>query len=126
MIITAVRVPMVENILIFMGDQKLGINDVSFVKVLFILEMETCFISGMLIASASSPLSERLNIFRDYIRLKLFIFEYELLKPNLYLGVSSIGSTFSLLLDGRIEAIAFISQPSGRSIISYGKWSLIE
>ena len=31
---------MVKNILTFMGEQKLGINDLSFVKVLFILEME--------------------------------------------------------------------------------------
>ena len=37
MTITSISVPMVENILTFMGDQKLGINDLSFTKVLFIL-----------------------------------------------------------------------------------------
>ena len=42
MIITAIGVPMVENILTFMGHQKLGINYPSFVKVPFILELETC------------------------------------------------------------------------------------
>ena len=62
MIITAVGAPMVENILTLMGDQKLGIYDLSFVKVLFILEMETCFISGILLARASSSLSLRLDI----------------------------------------------------------------
>ena len=80
--ITTIRVPMVENILTFMGDQKLGVNDLNSVNVLFILEMYTCFISGILLARASSPLSVRFNIFRDYIRLKLFIFAYDLLKPN--------------------------------------------
>ena len=51
--ITVVGVPMVENILTLMGDQKLGINDLSFVKVLFKLKMETCFTSGILLARAS-------------------------------------------------------------------------
>ena len=73
-----------------MGDQKLGINDLSFVKVLFTLEMETCVISGILLARASSPLSVRLDIFRNCTRLKIFIFKYNLLKPNLYSGVSLI------------------------------------
>ena len=31
---------MVENILTFMGDQKLGGNDLSFFNILFILEMD--------------------------------------------------------------------------------------
>ena len=52
MIITVVGVPMVKNNLIFIWDQKLGINDLSFVKVLSILEMKTCFISGILLARA--------------------------------------------------------------------------
>ena len=37
MMITAIGVPMVENILTFMGDQKLGGNDLRFVNLLFIL-----------------------------------------------------------------------------------------
>ena len=45
--------------------------------------------------------------------LKLSIFEYDLLKPNLHLGDSSMGSTFSLLLDGRTKVIAFASQSLG-------------
>ena len=114
MMITAIGVPIVENIWTFRRDQKLGGNDLSFVNVLFILEMDTCFISGILLGKVSSPLSVKLNIFRDCIKLKLFIFEYDLLKPTLYSGVSVMGSTFSLLLDGRTEVIAFDSQPLGR------------
>ena len=97
-----------------MGGQKLGGNDLSFVNILFILKMDTCFNSRILLAKASSPLSVRLDIFRDCIKLKLFIFEYDLFKPNLYSGTSIMGSTFSLLLDGRIEGIVFASQPLGR------------
>ena len=114
MMITATGVPMLENIATFMGDQKLGGNDLSFVNILLILKMDMCFISGILLAKASSLLSVSLNIFMDCIRLNLLIFEYDLLKPNLYLGVSVMGSTFSLLLDGRTKAIAFASEPSGR------------
>ena len=95
-----------------MADQKLGVNDLSFVYILFILEMNTCLISGILLARAYSLLSVRLNTFRDCIKLKLF--EYALLKPNLHSSVSITGSTFSLLLDGRTKVIAFASQPLGR------------
>ena len=45
---------MVEYNLTFIGDQKLGAHDLSFIKVLFILEMETCFISRILLARASN------------------------------------------------------------------------
>ena len=45
MVITGIGVPMVESILTFRGDQKLGVNDLSFVTILFILEMDPCFIS---------------------------------------------------------------------------------
>ena len=54
MIITAIGVPTIENNLIFMGDQTLDINDLSFINVLFILEMEACFVSGILLAKASN------------------------------------------------------------------------
>ena len=39
MMITTFGVPTVKNILTFMGDQKLGGNDLSFVNVLFILKI---------------------------------------------------------------------------------------
>ena len=64
---------MVKHILILMRDQKLGVNDLSFVKVIFIVEMETSFILGIILAMASSLLSLRLIIFRDCIRLNLSI-----------------------------------------------------
>ena len=53
-IITVVGVLMAETNFTFIGDQKLGINDLNFVKVLFIMEMETCFISEILLARASN------------------------------------------------------------------------
>ena len=102
---------MVENILTFMGDQKLGGNDLSFVNVLLLLNVDMCFNSGILLAKASSPLSVRFDIFTDCIKLKLFIFGYGLLKPNLYSGASIMGSMFSLLMDGRTKVIALASQP---------------
>ena len=76
-IISAIGVPMVENILTFIGAQELGRNGLSFVNIIFILKMDTCFISGILLAKASSPLSVRVGIFRDWIKLKLFIFDYD-------------------------------------------------
>ena len=56
----------------------------------------------------------RFDIFNNYIKLKLFIFEYDLLNPVLYSVASMEGSTFSLLLDKSKMVIAFTSQPSGR------------
>ena len=126
MMIAATGIPMVENILAFMGYQKLGVNDLRSVNILFILEMDACFIFGILLARAFSPLSVRISIFRDCIQLKLFIFEYDLLKPNLYSGVSIMASTFIFVLDGRTKLIGLALHPLGRLIISYGKWSLIE
>ena len=46
-IITVVGVSMAEG-------PEFGVNHLSFIKVLFILEMETCFISGILLARAST------------------------------------------------------------------------
>ena len=114
MMITAVGKPMVENILTFMGDQKIGRNDLVCINILFMLKMNICFISGILLAKASSLLSVKPDTFRDCIKLKIFIFEYDILKPNLYSGISVMGSIFSLLLDWRKKFIAFASQPSGR------------
>ena len=41
--ITIIGVSMVENNLTFVGDQKLGGNDLSFVNVLFILKIDTFY-----------------------------------------------------------------------------------
>ena len=65
MMITAIGVPM--------RDHKLAVNDLSFVNVLFILEMDSYFILAILLARAPSPLSVRIDIFRDCIKLKLFV-----------------------------------------------------
>ena len=114
MLITDTGVPMVENILTFKGDKKLCRYFLSFVNILFILKIHKCFISRILLAKTTSPLSLRLDVFRNCIKLKLFIFEYDLLKSSLYSGTIIVGSTFSLLLDGRTKVITCASQPSGR------------
>ena len=62
MIFTSVAVPMVKKHFCFHEDQKLGVNDLRFIKVLYILEMETCILSGILLARASSLLSEMFDI----------------------------------------------------------------
>ena len=111
MIITATGAHMVKNSLTFMGDQKLGGKDLSFVNMLFILKIDTNFISGILLAKTFNPSSVRLDVFTDCIKLKLFIFEYDLLKPNLSSGASVLGSTLSSLLDGRTKVKAVASQP---------------
>ena len=46
-------------------------------------------------------------MFRDCIRLKLLILEYDLLKPNLFSRASMMESTLSLLLDERTKVILF-------------------
>ena len=106
---------MVENILTFMGNQILCGNVLSFINLLFILKIDICFhFQNFVSQKFSNPLSVRLDIFRDCIRLKLSIFEYDPLKPNLYSDSLMMDSTFSLMLDGRTKVIAFVSQPLGR------------
>ena len=61
-----IEVPMVENNLNFVDDQKLGGNDLSFVTVLIILKMDTCFIQGISLAKVSSLSSVRLDIFKGF------------------------------------------------------------
>ena len=78
---------------------------------LFILKIDMCFISRTLLANTSSLLSVNHDIFRDCIKLKFLIFKYDLLKSSLYSGYSMVGSTVSLLFDGRTNIIAFASQP---------------
>ena len=104
----------VEKNLNFVDDQKLGGNDLSFVNVLFILKMDTCFISGISLAKACHLSSVRLGMFRICIRLKLLILEYGLLKPNLFSGPSTMESTLSLLLERGTKVMAFALHPSGR------------
>ena len=79
MLINAIGEPMVKNILTFMGDQKICGNVLRFVNVLFILKIDMCFISRILLARICNPLSLRLDIFKDCMKLKLFIFECDLL-----------------------------------------------
>ena len=47
MLIATIGVPMVKNILTFIGDLKLCGYDLSFVTLLFMLKTDTCFISGI-------------------------------------------------------------------------------
>ena len=61
--------------LTFVGDQKVGGSDLIFIKLLFILNTDMCFISGFLLARFCKLLSVRLEIFRDCMRLKLLILE---------------------------------------------------
>ena len=73
-IIMAIGVPMVKNILTFMGDQKLGGNDLSSVNILLILIIDTWFIFGIFLAKASSLLSVKHDIFKDWIKPKFYLF----------------------------------------------------
>ena len=97
--------------------------DHSFVRVLLMLNMEQCFISGILVAIACKSRSLRFEMFRYCIKLKLSILVYDLLNPNLFSDAFILESTLSWLLDGKTNVIAFASHPSGRYIISYGNHS---
>ena len=68
-----------------MDDQKVGGNDLSLVKVLFMMNTNMFFISGILLAELFKLSSFRLDMSRDYIKLKLLILEQDLLKPNYFL-----------------------------------------
>ena len=46
--IVAIGVPMVENNIASVDDQKVGGNDLIIAKVLFMLNRDMCFISGIL------------------------------------------------------------------------------
>ena len=52
-------------------------------------------------------------MFRDCIKLKLSILEYNLLNPNLFYDAFILESMLSQLLDGKMNVIAFVSHPSG-------------
>ena len=95
------------------GDQKVGGNDLSLIKVLFMLNTEV-FHFSILLAGLLKFSSVRLDICRDCIQLKFLTLEKDPLKPNLFSVVSIMESTFSLLLDGRTKVIALASHPSGK------------
>ena len=67
--ITIIGVPVVENNVTLVDDQKLGGNDLSFVNVLFMLKTDTCFILGILLAKFCMLSSVRLEMFRDRLKL---------------------------------------------------------
>ena len=113
-IVAIIGVPIVENNLTSMDDQKVGSNDLILVKVLFMLNRDMYFISGILLAMPFKLPSVRLYMSRDCIKLKLFIFEYDLLKPKLSSIASMMESTFSQLLHGRTKVIAFALHLSSR------------
>ena len=72
--IAIIGVPMVDYNLASMDDQKVGVNDLILVKVLFMLNTDIHFILGILWAMIFK-LSVRLNVSRDCIKLKLIILE---------------------------------------------------
>ena len=111
--ITVVQgVHIVGIILSMWADQCSVGNDLSFVRVLLMLNMEECFILGILVAMAHKWWSHKLEIFRAYTKLKFSILEYDLLKPNLFSDALMLESMFRQLLEGRMNAIAFASHSS--------------
>ena len=73
--ITIIGVPMVENNLTSVDGPTVGGNDLIFIKVLFMLSTDMCFISSILLAKFCKLSSVRLFMFRDCIRLKLLIWD---------------------------------------------------
>ena len=94
-IIAIIRVPIVENSLTSVDDQKVGGNDLIPFKVLLMLNTDMCFISGILLVMLFKLSSVRLDMSRNCIKLKLLILEYDLLKPNQFSVASIMESTFS-------------------------------
>ena len=66
---------MVENVFTFIEDQNLLGSVLSFVSVIFILKIDICFISHILLAQFFDLSSVRFGRFKDCIKLKLLIFE---------------------------------------------------
>ena len=66
---------MAENNLTSVDDQKVGGSDLIFIKELFMLNTDMCFIAGILLARFCKLSSVRLEIFKDCIMLKLLILE---------------------------------------------------
>ena len=74
-IVVVIGLPIVESNFTFMDDQKVGGDDLHFVKVLFMLNTDICFISSILLAKLSKVSSVVLDISRDGIKLKVLILE---------------------------------------------------
>ena len=74
-IVVIIGVPIIESNFILIGDQNVGGYDLCFVKVLFMLSADMCFISSTLLARLFKVLSEVLDISRDCIKLKLSTLE---------------------------------------------------
>ena len=70
MMIAIIGVPMVENNLTSVDDQKLCGNNLIFINVLFMLKTDMCFLSGILLAKSCKLSSVRLEVFKDCVRLK--------------------------------------------------------
>ena len=74
-IVVNMGVPIVESNLTSVDDQKVGKNDLSLVKVLFMLKTDMCFISCILLAKLFKFSSVMIDISRDCFKLKLLILE---------------------------------------------------
>ena len=61
--------PVVESNLTSVDDQKVDGNDLCLIKVLFMLNTDMCFISGILLAKLLKMSSVRLGMSRDCIKL---------------------------------------------------------
>ena len=73
MIITEMGLPIAEMNLTLLDDQEVIGIDLSFVKVLFMQNMDNCFILAILVTC--NLLSFMFEMFRDCSKLKLSIFE---------------------------------------------------
>ena len=69
------EVPLVESIFTFIEGQELWGYVLSFVRVLFMLIINTCLISGILWAKSWNLSSLGLDMFKDCIMLKLSIYK---------------------------------------------------
>ena len=74
-IVVIIGVPIVKSNCTSMDDQKVVGDDLSFVKVLFMLNTDMCFISSILLARLFKFSSRMLDISRDCIKLEILILE---------------------------------------------------
>ena len=79
-----IRVTMVGNNLTSVDDLKVGGNDLIFVKVLFMLDKDICFISGILLVKFCKMSSVWLEMFRDCFRAKAINFGVRYIKNLIY------------------------------------------
>ena len=69
-IVVIIGVPIIESNSTIVDDQKVGGDNLSFLKVLFMLNTDMCFFSGILLARLVMVPSVMLDISRDCIKLK--------------------------------------------------------